>query len=334
MSKNYTQLSLGQRYQIEALFKSGFTRKAIAVQIAVHPSTVGRELRRNIPRSGITAGYYIATAAQHKTALRHLQKSKRTVFDYAMKQRVIKRLTVDRWSPELISQIGKQTGECLVSHEWLYHWIWASKHGNKRVNRSYKKLYEYLKHCRRRQKRGNLKDTRGVIPNRVFIGRRPKVVNKRKRLGDIEIDLMMGKNNRGALLVMTDRASLHTRIKKLTGKTSKEVRNTIIKTLSDNRYHIHTLTFDNDKAFADHQQIGNTLNANTYFTRPYTSQDKGTIENRIGVIRRFFPKKTNFAFITSQEVKQVENLLNDRPVRKFNYLTPNQVLHKKIALIS
>ena len=79
--------------------------------------------------------------------------------------------------------------------------------------------------------------------------------------------------------------------------------------------------------------VAKALNADTYFTRPYTSQDKGTVENRIGQIRRFFPKKTDLSIVTDDQVKRVERLLNNRPVRKFNYKTPNQVLIEKIALI-
>lgn len=80
--------------------------------------------------------------------------------------------------------------------------------------------------------------------------------------------------------------------------------------------------------------VAKALDADTYFTRPYTSQDKGTVENRIGQLRRFFPKKTDLSIVTSDEVKRVERLLNNRPVRKFNYKTPNQVLLEKIALIT
>ena len=334
MDKNYTQLSLVQRYQIEALLKVGLKQKLIANQIGVHPSTVGRELKRNTALRGRTAGEYVASNAQRKTNLRHQQKPKQVLFTIDMKQHAVKQLMVDKWSPELISVKGKESGECPISHEWLYQWIWESKHGNKRKDREYKKLYKHLKHGRRRRKRGNIKDGRGVIENRVPIEKRPKIVAKRKRLGDIEVDLMMGKNHKGALLVMTDRASLDTRIKKLKGKTSKEVAAAIIKKLSNSSYDLHTLTFDNDKAFTDHLEIGKKLNVDTYFTRPYTSQDKGTVENRIGVIRRFFPKKTDLTFITHQQVKAVERKLNNRPIRKFNYQTPNQVLQGKIALIT
>lgn len=334
MTKNYTQLSLLQRYQIQALLETGVKQYLIAERIGVHASTVSRELSRNIAQRGRTAGEYVADNAQRRTALRHQQKPKQVLFTVPMKNHAIKKLEVDKWSPELISVKGKETGECPISHEWLYHWIWTSKHGNKRKDRRYKRLYKHLKHGKRRRKRGNIKDSRGIILNRVAIEQRPKIVSKRRRLGDIEVDLMMGKNHKGALLVMTDRACLHTHIKKLTGKTSEEVTAAIIEKLSNTNYDLHTLTFDNDKAFAGHMEVAKELEAKTYFTRPYTSQDKGTVENRIGVIRRFFPKKTDLTFITNQQIKQVEQKINNRPVRKFNYQTPNQVLQQKIALIT
>ena len=98
---------------------------------------------------------------------------------------------------------------------------------------------------------------------------------------------------------------------------------------------VKTLTFDNGKEFAQHQKIGELLNAKTYFTRPYTSQDKGTVENRIGVIRRFFPKKTDLRKVTDKRIKEVERLLNYRPIRKFNYHNPIETLkNKAFALIT
>ncbi|MCC6842502.1 MAG: IS30 family transposase, partial [Saprospiraceae bacterium] len=117
-------------------------------------------------------------------------------------------------------------------------------------------------------------------------------------MGDLEVDLMMGKNHKAALLVLTDRASLHTRIKKLSGKDSINVMKGIISCIKKNMYKPRTLTFDNDLAFSRHHEIAKLFNVSTYFTRPYTSQDKGTVENRIGVIRRYFPKKTNLIFVT------------------------------------
>lgn len=177
---------------------------------------------------------------------------------------------------------GKRLGSCPISHEWLYQWIWACKHGNKRSDRPYKQLYNELRHGRRRRKRGARRDTRGIIADRVSLEQRPRLVNKRKRPGDVEVDLMMGKNHKGALFVMTDRATLFTRIKKLPNKSSHIVSDAIKRTLRTSLCDLHTLTFENDKAFAEHKSIGIDLRADTYFTRPYTSQDKGTVENRIG----------------------------------------------------
>ena len=109
---------------------------------------------------------------------------------------------------------------------------------------------------------------------------------------------------------------------------------TMKKSLVKSKHPVHTITFNNDKGFADHMSVVKSLNVDTYFTRTYTSQYKGTVENRIGQIRRFFPKKTDSSIVTNDQVKLVERLLNNRPVRKFNYKTPNQVLLEKIALIT
>jgi IS30 family transposase len=139
-----------------------------------------------------------------------------------------------------------------VSHETLYRFIWACKHSNKRIHKEYKYLYRKLRHGRRKRKRGNYKDSRGLIPNRVPINKRPKIVAKRKRFGDFEAVLIMGKGNGSALLVMTDRASLLTNINKVKGKDSKQLIHKIIERLSI-IHKLKTITFNNDQAFRYHQ---------------------------------------------------------------------------------
>ncbi len=334
MTKNYTHLSIDQRYQIEALLKTGITRKEIAHIVDVHPSTITRELKRNVGLRGRGAGVYRTVNAQRRTDHRHKEKPKRVKFTKPMKDWIVDRLKEDKWSPELISHQGKKTGECPVSHEWIYQWIWECKHTNRKENQEYKQLYSYLKHGKRRRKRGNRKDCRGIIPNRVSIEQRPQIINKRERLGDVEVDLMMGKNHKGSLLVITDRASLFTRIRKMHSKNSDQMAEAIVAELSKDKHKLKTLTFDNDMAFSKHELIAQSLDVDTYFARPYTSQDKGTVENRIGVIRRFFPKKTDIRFVNEEQVKFVENKINERPIRKFNYLNAKQVLQRKIALIT
>jgi len=334
MTKNYNQLSLVQRYQIEAFWKAGMKQKFIAEQIGVHPSTVSRELDRNIGKRGRKSGMYEASQAQYRAEKQHREKPKLVKFDHGMKLYISEKLSNEKWSPEYISTKGKETGKCLVSHEWIYRWIWACKHSNKRQLKGFKTLYTLLKHGRRHRKRGNRKDNRGIIPGRISITERPPIVDQRTRLGDYEVDLMIGKDHKSALLVVLDRTTLQTRLKKLRGKNASFVKQAVIQAVKKNPYPAKTITFDNDKAFSLHRDIGKALEADTFFARPYTSQDKGSVENRIGIIRRFFPKKTDLNHISIKDLNQVEKQLNERPVRKFNYKSPNQKLQEKIALIS
>jgi len=334
--KNYKQLTLVQRYQIEALLQAGLSQTLIAEQLGFHRSTISRELKRSIALRGRTSGCYIAENAERKSQNRHTHKFKIVLLTADVKQIISRKMEQDKWSPELISKKCKELGIPEISHETIYKWIWKSKHTNTKENRNYKYLYKELKHGKRRQKRGNIKDTRGSIPNRVHISQRPKIVEQRKRIGDLEADLMMGKDHKSALLVLTDRATLITMIEKLKGKTAKEVTSKIKERLSRfSSSYLKTLTFDNGKEFAGHQEIAEEFNVKTYFTTPYTSQEKGTVENRIGVIRRFFPKKTDLREVSKKRIKQVELSINNRPIRKFNYLSPIETLNNKfVALMS
>ncbi|HEY0056906.1 MAG TPA: IS30 family transposase, partial [Pedobacter sp.] len=244
-------------------------------------------------------------------------------------------LTIKKYSPELISAQWVKDGKAGVSHETIYKWIWECKHTNRKENAKDKRLYLHLKHARRRRKRGNYKDNRGLIRWRVSIEKRPKIVDKRKRLGDMEVDLIIGKNHKSGLLVTLDRSTLITTIDKIKSKNPKHIKKLLMKRMQNNKY-LKTITFDNDQAFSLHHEIAKELNVKTYFTRPYTSQDKGSIENRNGVIRRFYPKKTDFNEVTVDNVKKVEKLINNRPIRKFDYKSPNEVylIKSTVALIA
>lgn len=330
--KKFNHLSQEQRYQIQALQQAGYNQTETAKIIGVDKSTISRELKRNTPRRGRGAKCYNATRAHIKTMNRHEQKPKRIRFTGQMKKLICRWMLQDRLSPELIVGRAAQLKINMVSHETIYEWIWKMKHSHKRKDFPYQQLYRYLRHGKRRRKRGRSKDSRGIIPNRTPIEKRPKIVNKRKRIGDIEIDLMMGKNHKSALLVITDRATIKTKLRKLTGKNSRIIAKKTVAALQPYKPFIKTITFDNDMAFADHQFIANSLNAFSFFTRPYTAQDKGTVENRIGVIRMFLPKKTDLNPIPHQTIRKIENKINNRPVRKFNYLTPNQLFSKKLKV--
>ena len=320
---------------MESLITGEHNQSSIAKIIGVNKSTISRELKRNVPKRGIGAKVYCAQKAQSKTETRHKEKPKQVLFSAELKADVMNKMTVEKLSPELISAEWKKENKQGVSHETIYKFIWQAKFSNRKEHLEFKKTYKLLKHGRRRRKRGNYKDNRGLIPNRTSIEKRSKLASRRKRLGDIEVDLIIGKNHQGGLLVMLDRASLITTIDKISSKKPKHIKKLILKRMKNNQ-HLKTMTFDNDQAFGLHQEIANELNIKTFFTRPYTSQDKGSIENRNGVIRRFYPKKTDFNEVSAKDVKKVETMINNRPVRKFDYKTPNEVhlLKTKVALIA
>lgn len=330
--KRYKQLDLKQRYQIETLYREGFNQSQIADRLEVHRSTISRELQRNMPTRGRNANQYKAIGAQQRAMARERNKPRSRRFTPAMLSYIRDRLRMDKWSPELISGRGKLIFGDFISHEWIYQYIWAAKHSRHQDYAQDGDLHTYLKHYGRRRKRSKAKNNRGFIQNRVGIEQRPKIVESRTRYGDIEVDFMMGTEHKPGLIVLTDRKTIETKLIKIKTKNSKSVAKKIISKLKAHADEIHTMTFDNDLGFAAHEWIAKKLGIDTYFTRPYTSQDKGTVENRIGVIRRFLPKKTNMGSTPHQTIKSIEKKLNDRPVRKFAYLTPSEYYQSLVAV--
>ena len=330
MTKNYSHLSQEQRYQLEALLKVGNRKSTIAQILGVHRSTIYREIKRCITTRGPGAYEYKAAKAHRDATLLHKNKPKRIRFTDFYKEKTRTWLKDEKLSPELISVKGHQELGDFVSHETIYQWIWKCKHSFKISDQKDKKLYKELRHGKRRRKRANIHGSRGLIPNRVSIEQRPAIVNKRKRIGDAEVDLMMGKHHRGALLVVIDRATLKTSLQKVATRDAPLIAGKIISKFISHKDWMKTMTFDNDLAFAGHEQIAQRLGVKTFFARPYTSQDKGSVENRIGIIRRFFPKKTDLSLVSHADVRKVEGIINNRPVRKFKYKTPNQVYKEKL----
>lgn len=333
---NYKQLGQEQRYVIDRLLRQGKSRKEIADVLGYHKSTISRELKRNTPKRGRRAKEYNPQRAHMKTERRHREKNKHITFTDDMRLQIDTQLTVEKLSPELITVCGRKGNPDFISHETIYRWIWDMKFSHKREDQPFQLLYKDLKHGRRRRKRGNYHDNRGCISNRVSIEKRPAIVEKRKRLGDVEVDLMLGKNHQPGLLVITDRASLKTSLVKISTKASKPIAQSIIRKMKPCKQWLKTMTYDNDLAFASHTTVNEELQTKSFFTHPYTSQEKGTVENRIGVLRRFFPKKIDFTTVTTKQVRKVEKMINERPVRKFNYQTPNAVFLQKlkVALIT
>lgn len=163
MKKKFKQLSQEQRYQIGALLGAGKKKSEIADIIGVHKGTVGRELKRNTGKRGQHAGSYIPRLAQSKTEHRHKTKNKFIKLTDTLKEQAAGWLRKEQLSPELIAVEWKFMGIEGVSLECIYQWIWDCKKSNRKETLPYKDLYRYLRHGRRRFKRGNYKNTRGAI---------------------------------------------------------------------------------------------------------------------------------------------------------------------------
>ncbi|MBI4649249.1 MAG: IS30 family transposase, partial [Bacteroidia bacterium] len=192
---------------------------------------------------------------------------------------------------------------------------------------------------RKYRKRGNAKDTRGIIKDRVDIEQRPAIVNEKERLGDLEIDTVIGQNHKGALLTINDRVSSMTWIAKLNGKIADELAHKTIEVLNPFKNLTNTITADNGKEFADHKIISAGLDVDFFFANPNHSWERGANENMNGLIRQYFPKGSSFENVSNEDVARVQDILNNRPRKKLNFLTPNEFLllylsNQKVAFVT
>ena len=307
-----------QRYTIEAMLKEGHTQSEIARVIGKNKSVVSREIKRN---RDLRSGSYSQDLAQRKYQKRQKEKPKRVRFTDAVKTEVETLLKED-YSPEQVVGTLKKVGKDTVSIETLYQYIWKSK-------KQGGTLHNHLRNQGRRyRKRGNSKDNRGVIQNRVDIDKRPKVVEERSRFGDLEVDLIIGKNHKQAILTINDRASGMLKMTKVKSKKAEEVSRAIVEQLQDWMPYLHTMTADNGKEFAEHLFVAEELNIDHYFAKPYHSWQRGSNENLNRLVRQCLPKKTDFTTITDQQIKEIEDKLNNRPRKRFNYENPIFVMNQ------
>ena len=304
---NYTHLTREERYQIYALKKAGHKQNEIAEVLERSESTISRELSRNCGRRG-----YRPKQAHSKSVERQAINA-RTIDDVTW-QFAQDRL-LEQWSPEQIS------GHAAISPETVYQRVYANK-------RAGGLLWKHLRCQKQRKKRYGKMERRGTIPNRLSIDDRPAIVETRSRIGDWEADTVIGKNHRQAIVSIVERKTGFTLIRKVERKTAQAVSQAMIGLLKPHRKKVHTITSDNGKEFAGHEEIANKLKADFYFAHPYSSWERGTNENTNGLIRQYFPKNRDFTTITQQEIDMAMERLNNRPRKRLGYKTPSQVFFK------
>jgi len=218
----------------------------------------------------------------------------------------------------------KDIGCKKISFKTIYCYIWQDKaEGGV--------LYKLLPNRGKKYKYSSAKRT--SIPNRIDIKERPKIVDDKSRVGDFEGDTIVGVKggDKVCLLTLVDRKTKYTIIRKLPDKTAISVENAMNNCYDDTIIPILTITYDNGSEFTNHENIANSLGCNIYFATPYRSCERGLNEHTNGKIRWFSPKKTDFGKISDDEIIYVQNLLNDRPRKSLNYLTPNEVVNKYLT---
>ena len=313
MPKGYHHLTYDQRCQIYALLKRKITQIQIAQDLKISQSTISKELSRNKGRRG-----YRYKQAHQKSVIRNRTSRFRPKMNARLSLLVENLLCNRQWSPEQISGHLKQKN-IFISHESIYRYVWRDKKDGGM-------LYKHLRNRGKKyHKRANKLAGRGMIPNRVGIEKRPLVVERKERVGDFELDTIVGAKHRGAIVSVVERKTKLTRLDIVSRATAKNVSCAITKLLQPINKYVHTLTSDNGKEFAQHKAISDALKADFYFGNPYHSWERGLNENTNRLIRQYFPKSTDFATITKEQVKFVEYLLNTRPRKLLNFKTPIEV---------
>lgn len=314
----YHQLTLEEREVISQLRFSGAGPTAIARRLKRSPSTISRELRRNSDLQG-----YRALAAEEQTQRRRRERSVRRKMDDAFINELVRNGLASKWSPEQIAGRLKRDHprkrERWVSHQTIYRWLETCE------NREH--FRSLLRHGRYRKRRGM--DGRGRIINRMSIEERPAKVDSRRRFGDWEGDTVHGAGHSGMIMTCVERKSGFLITAKMKDGTSSRLNAAKERAFRSIPSELRqTLTVDNGKEFAGHEQLSERLQMAIYFAHAYSSNERATNENTNGLLRQYFPKKTDFRDISHHALAHVTDQLNNRPRKRLNYLTPLETLTK------
>ena len=316
----FSQLTYQQRYTIEVMLKQKYRKKDIAKAIGKDYSVLYRELQRNSrPRGSYDANYAQMLADERKKE-GHVKKR----FTDRMQRLIKNKLTGEQWSPEQIKGWCDDEAIEMVSHERIYQFIWADK-----TNGGI--LYKHLRTAQKKyKKRYGSNDRRGVIPNKVSIEQRPDIVDKKERIGDFEIDLIIGKNHKGSFLTIVDRKTGFVIIENVGTKKADVVAKATVNALAPFKEFTHTITNDNGKEFALHEKVAKKLQAGVFFAHPYASWERGLNEYTNKLIRQYFPKNIKLTNIKQQDILLVMNKFNNRPRKKLKFKIPRKIFYQYI----
>lgn len=314
--KKYKHLTEGEREKLAQLRIRGFSMAECGRQLGKDKGTISRELKRNT--ASVAWGVYLPDRAQNLYRGRREACHPRVkMSDPIFRKKIMIEVTKGR-SPECIAgRLEQQKETKCISHETLYEWIYTSEIGKR------DKLYEYLP---RGQKKRRKQKGRGVqksrLEGRVFIDARSKEANERSEFGHYESDSVLCKY-RDAVNTLVERMSRHVTITKLPAKDAVATTHALVRRLE--KRIVRSVTADNGPENAGHKKISSKLKTPFYFCHPYHSWEKGTNENRNGVIRRYLPRASNLQEWSQMELDDIAEDINNTPMKCLGYQTPNEV---------
>lgn len=317
MPKTYKHLSIEERDILAVLKSQGHSIRQIAAVLNRSPSTLSRELTRNAPP--VYTGYYLSHKAQQRADKRKNESHRRHRLKNGFIRAYVEKHLLLGWSPELIAgRLSIEHPELSISHEAIYQWIYQD---------ALHLITHLVRAHRRRKHRGySRKHKTSHIPERVSIRERPAAVLKRLQMGHWETDTISCRKSYQAVQVSVERKARYAQLAKLKAKTSRAMSVALIRRLS--RYPAtlrRSITYDNGPENAEHMRTNRILGTLSYFCEPFHSYERGTVENTIGLVRRFVPKKTNLAEVSQDQLTKIENWLNNRPRKCLGFKTPAEV---------
>lgn len=312
----YSHMNYHDRRYMSMLINKGYSYRMVGERIGISHTTVMREFNRNciIKKGKLIYDPIVA----HQNFLKRKYKSKGYKIDrFSHLKTLIYNKLKDGWSPEVISGFIKR--ECYgisISHEAIYQYIY-------KVHRDWIKFLRYGL-MRRRRKNKYQKRTKTLIPGRVSIDKRPKHISKREEFGHFEVDTMVSRKSKESLLVVLERKTRSIKLRRLERKTSEALKISLINALKHFKSAVKTITYDNGTENVLHQEVNAVLGCNSYFCNPYHSWEKGSVENAIGIVRRFIPKGKDISEVSDYELQVIEQKINSRPRKILDYNTPRK----------
>ena len=326
MGQIYGQLSQKERLMIFHYRANGYSIRRIAACLDRAVSTIGREIARNSKPNNKWRGDYCPIRAQNlATRRRQVDKSRFKLVRQPNLLALVKKRLAMGWSPKQISgRLAHLHGAPVISHESIYRYIYYRREQKDYLCRLLPKAHS------RRRRRSKKSMPQLQIPWRTSLSERPKHIDTRIQAGHWEVDMMQFSSPTHSLLMLCERTSRFVNISVHTNKKAITIKDALIKQFQQVPVSMRqSLTFDNGSEFWLHNDVAKTFNINTYFCDPYAPWQKGSVENAIGRLRRYLPRKTNMAQLSKTKLKEIIDGYNNTPRKCLDYQTPKEVYSKK-----